>query len=102
MTISIYRGEDVLIRFVMSPSEDVSAWSIVFTVRGADGVLISRTCDIDDGPAGEFSVLLADDDTDGLRPGTYLFDVWRTDEGSEHVLEIGDFNVAPVAREVGG
>jgi hypothetical protein len=99
-TITIYRGEKVSLNLTMTPVESIAGWTIVFTVaRKANSPtkLITQPASVVDGTAGTFTLALTEEQTD-LAPGTYLFDVWRTDGGFEQVLAIGPFVVAPVAR----
>jgi hypothetical protein len=85
-TIAYYVGEDKEVTFTMSPVEDITGWSITFTMRAVFNVLpvlIQKTVGVGitilNGPAGVFRVQLLSADTVGLEPGTYLYDVQRTD-----------------------
>lgn len=98
--ITVYRGEDVTLNFTMSPVEDVSGWSLLFTVRIGQNVVISKAGSVDDGPNGQFSFALADTDTEGERLGEWLYDVWRDDPGAERILAIGTFTLKDTARDV--
>jgi len=99
-TITIYKGEDLDLDFTMDPVEDITGWGIELNVKGASGVLITKTGVIVSGAAGTFQFPLVDTDSDSLRIGIYLYDVWRTDAGAERVLAVGDFAVEDVARVV--
>ena len=93
--IEIYQGEDVTLDFTMNPVIDITGWTLLLTVKGgftAGGSVVS-------GPLGTFTVALTDDNTDSLIPRKYLYDVWRTDSGSERVLARGEFKVVSVARD---
>jgi hypothetical protein len=95
-TIEIYAGEDVTLPFENNVA--VTGWAILLSVRSSSGVQLTKEAAITDGPAGFYQFVLDDSDT-SLTPGTHLYDVWRTDAGSERVLAIGSFVVNAVARE---
>lgn len=97
-TISIYRGEDVSLPFTMDPVVNITGWTITFVVRSSEGVEISKAATVTDGPNGVFTITLADTDTDALRLGTYHYDAWRVDAGSERVLAVGSFVILAPAR----
>jgi hypothetical protein len=97
-TISLYRGEDVTLTFTMDPTANITGWTITFAVRSSEGIEITKTANVTDGPGGVFTVTLADTDTDALRTGTYHYDAWRVDAGSERVLAVGSFVILAPAR----
>ena len=99
-TITVYRGEQVVLNFTMSPVVNISGWTLPFTVAkksNSPTKLIQVNGVILAGPSGTFSVTLTEENTDQT-PDTYYFDVWRNDEGYEQVLAIGSFVVLPTAR----
>ena len=97
-TITIYRGEDVQLNFTLAPVIDITGYTLAFAVEGvAHAKLIEAAGVVVSGPAGTFSVTLADTDTD-IKAGAYQYDVWRTDAGSERVLAVGIFRVKDNAR----
>lgn len=98
--ITIYKGEDVDLNFTMNPVESISGWTIKLNVKSPSAVVITKTANITDASNGEFTFVLADDDSDDLSAGSYQYDVWRTDAGSERVLAIGSFVIADVVRDV--
>jgi hypothetical protein len=99
--ITVYQGEDVTLNFTMSPLEDVTGWTLLFTVETDPETpkLIAVAGAITDGPNGKMAVTL-DDTTSGTdqTPGSYTYDLWRTDTDSERVLAHGDFHVKDSAR----
>lgn len=95
--ISLFRGEDVIQPFVMSPVVDITGWVIEFTIRLPNGRRLVKTATVTDGPAGEFEVALSAEDTD-IPQGAYLYTTFRTDAGSERALAVGRFTVKPTAR----
>jgi hypothetical protein len=97
-TITIYRGEDVTLSFTMDPVVDITGWTLTFSVRNYAGVVFTKTATVTSAVDGTFTIAVVDTDSDSLIPGTYLYDVWRTDEGSERVVAIGSFVVNKVAR----
>ncbi len=99
-TVAIYRGEDVVVPFQVSPVENVTGWTIELNVEGYPAVpkVIKKTpATITDGPNGKFQFALAAVETD-VTPGHYQYDVTRTDSGSRRVLAEGTFVVDDVAR----
>ena len=99
--ITIFTGEDVIVPFTIDPVEDVSGWTLLFTVRDSAGAeLFTKTGTVTSGGDGEMEVVLTDTETDGLEVAHHLYDFWRTDDGLERVLAIGDFRVKEVARSL--
>ena len=101
-TILVYRGEQVVLNWAMTPVPvgGIVGWNLSFTVAkkvNALSKLISKVPVIDDPVAGTFHVTLTDEDTD-LKPGTFVYDVWRTDDGSEQLLALGVFMLSGDAR----
>jgi hypothetical protein len=98
-TIDIYRGEDVLLPFVIE-DEDISGWTLLLSVNYRDEIIITKDGTITDAAGGSFTFLVDAGDTVELEARAYRYDVWRTDVGSERLLAIGAFTVAERAREV--
>lgn len=88
-----YKGEAVKFTFTQKPVEDISTWTIVLTVKGkpTDAVAkISQPATIDNGPAGQYSITLSTGQTN-IAAGAFVYDIWRTNAGSEAILSIGAF-----------
>ena len=98
--ITIHQGEDLILAFTMDPVEDITGWTIELNVKGDALVITSAAAVIVSGPLGTFTVALSDAVTDALVAASYLYDVWRTDSGSERILARGIFRVLSVARVV--
>jgi hypothetical protein len=99
-TITMYRGEQVVLSWTMSPVVNIAGWTLVFTVArkaNSPSKLITQAATVVSGPAGTFTVTLTEEQSN-LTPGSYFFDVWRTDEGYEQVIAIGPFVISPTAR----
>lgn len=106
--ISIYRGEDVPIDFTAyttdggATAEDITGWTLEFTVsdvrNSTAAKLITKACSITVAASGTFRASLTDTETDNLQPGTYAWDVWRTDAGFERLLGEGAFVVKGNSR----
>ena len=100
-TIEVYRGEQVRLTWTMTPLEDISGHTLVFTVtKGLNRttkVLGPLPITILSGPAGTFERLLTEEQMN-LNPATYNWDVWRVDEGFEGPKAIGPFVVRPNVR----
>lgn len=97
-TITMYRGEDVRLNFTMTPTEDITGWTILFTMRGG-GIIISVAGVVVNGPDGTISIDLEDTDTDDLAPGRYDYDVWRVDDGSEQPIAVGALTLLAGPRD---
>lgn len=100
-TIKIFRGEDIVLHFTMDPVEDITGWTISFTVAknyNTSTKVTQATAVLTSGPLGTFDVYLPKSVTEGIEPETYKYDVWRTNSGEERILSIGDFIVGADAR----
>jgi hypothetical protein len=98
--IVVYRGETATLNFALSTGEDITGWTLVFTVaRNRDMVakLFQLSASVVDGEAGTFTVALTPTHTN-LLPDDYAWDVWRTNTGYEQVLAIGAFVVSGNVR----
>lgn len=100
--ITVHKGQDVTLSFgPLSPLEDITGWTISFYLRGSSALALATISHTNNGgAAGTFDIVLADTHTENLRLGTYLYDVWRIDDGSEKVLARGEFRLLGVARIV--
>jgi len=100
-TIVLYRGEAVTVNFTMAPVEDISTWTLQFTVTKAANkslkMLGPLSMSIISGVLGTFKIALTEEQLD-IAPGSYRFDVWRTDEGTEQVKAIGVFLILGNSR----
>lgn len=98
---TVYRGAAPTLNFTMTPTADITGWTIRFTVARALGssakAIVSQTATVTNGPLGLFSVALTAGQTD-LRPADYEYDVWRVDAGLEEPLALGTLTVADVVR----
>jgi hypothetical protein len=97
--IRVYRAEYPVIRFTLTTGEDISAWTLQFTVAAAlnsPTKVLEKACVVTSGPLGTFTCTLTDVETD-IAPGNYYFDVWRTDAGFEELLGEGRFTILPAA-----
>lgn len=101
-TVYYYAGSDRNIQFTRaSGSTDISGWSLAFAVRerrttdGPGDVLFSCVTGTDititDGANGVILVDVASADTLSANPGTYRWDLWRTDSGNKEWLAGGPF-----------
>jgi hypothetical protein len=101
-TIEIYRGEEVTLEFTLTPTTNITGWTIQFTVAKAANstvkVIDTMAASIANAVGGIFSVSLDADVTGDLEPGTYYYDAWRMDAESERLLAAGLFKVFAVAR----
>jgi len=100
-SIVLYRGEAVTINFTMAPVEDISTWALQFTVtktpNKVEKMLGPLPMGIVSGVLGTFQIALTEEQLD-IKPGSYRFDVWRTDEGTEQVKAIGVFLILGNSR----
>lgn len=88
----IYRGEDVTLVFTMTPTTDITGWTISTRVKqtATDPTsLVSASATITNAAAGIFTVALSAAQTNLLPAGQLPYDVWRTDSGSAAALSVG-------------
>lgn len=98
--ITIFRGEDIVVELIMDPVEDITGWTIEFTVEGSPltpKLIGPKVATVTDGPNGVSEVALTAAETD-LTPGHYKYDSFRVDAGSSQALAVGTFTVRDVAR----
>lgn len=90
--ISFYRGEAVSLTFTMTPTTDITGWTITLTIRvnanDAAVVLTKTPASLVTPAAGIFSFNLSSAETKILL-GTYAYDIQRVDAASEATLSIG-------------
>lgn len=96
---SWYRGEDILLTFTMTPTTDITGWSITCRVKAQvqdTTPLLTIAGSVTTPAAGIFTVpVSAAQDTTTLQAGTYPYSVIRTDSGSVAVLSEGTLTVKP-------
>ena len=100
-SIKVYRAEDIVLNFTMSPAVDITGWVLSLTVAKAynnPNKIFQQTGVITNGPNGLFTVQLTSAQLD-ITPDRYVYDVWRTSPGNARILSVGDFIVAADARE---
>jgi hypothetical protein len=100
-TITVWRGEDITLEFTMVPARDITGWVISLTIAknfNNPNKLIQVTGTVTSGPNGTFSVILTSAQLD-IEPGTYVYDVFRTDPGFNRILSAGTFELKADARE---
>ena len=94
--ISIYKGEATQLAFTMTPTTDITGWTLTFSLKpNASDPTASLTIAgaITNAAAGTFTITISHAQTGGLASGTYAYDVQRTNSGSETVLSIGVITV---------
>lgn len=99
-SISIYRGEEVTLHFSMVPPRDITGWVISFTVAknyNNPSKLFQITATITSGPNGTFDVIITSIQSD-IEPGTFVYDIFRTNPGFLRILSVGEFILRPDAR----
>ena len=94
--VSVYRCETVQLNFTMTPTTDITGWTTSFCLKATpgDAALLTVPGAIVSAGAGTFKVNLSKTNLT-LPAGVYVYDVQRTDSGSEAVLSIGNFNLRP-------
>lgn len=100
--IEVYRGEQCIFVYTFDPDENIVGQTFYFTVTKA----ANKTTKLI-GPelmeiltpvaTATLRVVLTEEMTD-VAPGSYRWDVWRTDEGSEQVKAVGSFVVLGNSR----
>jgi hypothetical protein len=95
-TIRLIRAQDLTIVATMEKPRSISGWAITFQVRDSLGGTsrITKTVGggitITDGGKGVISISLAKADTSSLTVRSYVWDIKRTDSGSNVVLARGE------------
>lgn len=99
--IESYRGEAVELDFTPPNPTDITDWTLAATVVKTAGAVVSLSAvpTITTAAAGAFKVLFSGTDTKGLAAGSYEWDVWRTDAGSEKRLAGGRWYVYEPDRQ---
>lgn len=96
---TMIRGQDLTIRFSMSPPKSVSGYSLTFTVKDDIGGTTRITKTVGSGitlfntAKGIIDVALAAANTSSLTPRRYVFDVRRTDSGFNRELAGGELTL---------
>lgn len=86
-----YRGEDVVLTFTMTPTTNISGWTIDFNARRSltdPTIFLTVAGVVTNAAAGIFTVTLSAANTLTVS-GSVPYDVVRTDSGSVAVLSIG-------------
>lgn len=92
--LEAYRCEAVQLNFTMTPTTDITGWTISFCLKATptDAAILTVAGSVVSAAAGTFKVNLSKANL--TQPaGVYVYDVQRTDSGSEAVLSIGAFNL---------
>lgn len=101
--ITVYVGEDITLEFTEdSSSGDISAWSIIFTMRdgfvtGTPTLQVSGV--ITNGPNGVYQIILTSANMN-LTAKQYYYDVVRTNVGNVTELSVGNFFIVSGVRLV--
>ncbi|MDE2098098.1 MAG: hypothetical protein KGL39_12665 [Patescibacteria group bacterium] len=108
MDFALGRAEDGILTVVMTPSVNISGWTIQSQVTNrAGGIsgLIVKSCasgfnnvsgiNVTDGTKGVFNVTLASNDSSGLNYGNYFVQTNRLDSGSMTHLVQGFWLLTP-------
>jgi hypothetical protein len=97
-------GETVPVDVQITPKEDVTDWTLIFTAvldggAGATAAAIKYTAGpgiaVVDGPNGLVRITIASADTLALAPGMYSWEVRRTDPGNNRVEAEGVLYLLP-------
>lgn len=96
--ISWFAGESVVITFTPLAATDITGWSITFTIKrnktdaNADALLtqtIGSGLTVISLASGTFKSTITHAQTAAIGIGPFVFDVQRTDSGSEAEMAIG-------------
>ena len=99
-----FKGEHPIITFTMTPTTDITGWTITFTLKDSldnpQTALLTVSATLTTPASGIFTVeLTAAQMTRACKQ--YGYDVWRTDSGAEACLSVGQFLIKPNARVAG-
>jgi hypothetical protein len=89
---AFFQGEDVLLKFQLTPPQDMTGWGLTCSVKNQLGgpLQFNPAVTITDAGRGQFQASLPRAQTSTLAPGDYVWDVRRTDSGSNTVLAHGE------------
>ena len=105
--LTMDRGDDITLEGTIyttsahTAAQDITGWTLLFTLakrRNSTVKLISKAGSIVTAASGTFTVAIDDIDTDDIEPGTYFWDVARTNAGYERTLVKGTFTIEGNAR----
>lgn len=95
-TLRLIRAQDLTIRCVMEKPRSISSWAVTFQVRDSLGGTSRITKTVGSGIAltdtgkGILTITLDKADTSSLTVRSYVWDIKRTDSGSNVVLARGE------------
>jgi len=105
--VTIYRGEAISFPGTIyttdtgSTPEDITGWTLAMTVADDNNPSttkrITKACTLTVAASGTFAAAVTSAETN-LEPGTYYYDVTRTDSGYVRTLVSGKFIVLGVPR----
>jgi hypothetical protein len=100
--IQIFQGEYIVLTFTMTPTTDITGWTIVFNVAKSAGstakVITNLGCTLTTPVSGIFTATLTDVVTLAIPVNSYYWDAWRIDASNERMLAYGTFQVQAAAR----
>jgi hypothetical protein len=87
-----FQGEDVLLKFQLTPPQDMTGWSLMCSIKDKLGgtLQFNPAFIITDAGRGQFQASLPRSSTSALSPGDYVWDIRRTDSGANTVLAHGE------------
>jgi hypothetical protein len=90
--IPFFQGEDLTLNFTLVPLTDITGWTLTSTVKDKLGgtTQFNPAVSITDAGRGKFQATWTRAQTSALSPGDYVWDVRRTDPGSNSVLAHGE------------
>ena len=100
-TAEIDRGQPLQMDFTMVPATDITGWTMQFTLAANKNTVTklwqTTALVVVNASIGTFNIVVPTTQTD-REPGTYWFDVWRTNASNERLLAIGYLTIVPVVR----
>lgn len=99
----IYDGEAATLTFTRASAAAITSWNIAFNVKqfhGDSTALLTLAGSITDATNGVFTVSLTATHTGTTLSAlqSYVFDVWRTDSGSETMMAFGTLTLLERVR----
>ena len=89
MDLTIYRGAKQDVVLTLAPVEDITGWLITATVRdttASASIVATIAASLNDPTNGQFTITFPSATTLAMADGTYRWDVWRVNSGSEELL----------------
>ena len=97
--LTVYRGEEALLDFVVNPVESITSWTIIFTISSRKNMVIKQftvAATIISAPAATYRATIPPASLALIPVGGYWYDCWQTFVGTTpkaRILQLGRVKV---------